>query len=571
VAWLELDGRLPDGPPPFRIIPTDEGPRSLRRIVNRLTELGRDRAVAGAVIYLNQPSLSMAQVDELARAIISFRAMGKRVVVFAEGYDLQTYLLAVNANRVTLIKNGEIGITGLSMEEMYLSGLLEKVGARANFIQIGKFKGADEQLTRTGPSPEWSQTIDGVLDGIYADFVTTIANARKKKPEEVEKFFGESWKLTSDELLKGGWIDAIVDRSMVDETETVFGTDFEYVQLLERKPGGPAPENPFAMMQMIMQPAPRTLARNSIAVINANGAITSGKSNASGRAGLFGEPSIGSQSLQEALGDAKDEPMIVGVVIRISSPGGSALASEVIWQSVRDLQESKPVYVSIGGMAASGGYYIACAGEKIYVLPSSILGSIGVVAGKVTLGGLYEKLGVTVYRRNRGPMADIFNSVAAFTPEQVDLLKVAMQRTYDTFIDRVKTGRGQKIANVDDVAQGRLFTGKQAVANGMADKIGGLSTAIDDMAKDLKLAPGSYDVIEWPPPMNLVQFIDNYFQSLAAGDIPQDQASLAGPIAVVKQVMGEKAWASVAPVASGMMLLSQEHILTLMPVALVFK
>jgi protease IV len=572
VAWLEIEGQLRDGPPPFRLIPTDEGPKSLRRVIDRMAELARDKSVTGAVVYLNQPDLGMSQVDELGRAITAFRASGKRVIVFAEAYDLHTYLLATYADRITVLKNGEIGISGLSMEEMYLAGLFEKIGAKADYIQIGKFKGAEEPMTRTGPTAEWSKTIDGVLDDMYAQFIQRVATSRKKTPQEVEKFFGECWKMSADDYAKEKWVDAVVDRGMVEETETVFGTEFEYFDLLEKK-SAQQPESPFALMQMLTQPVPKTVARNSIAVINAQGAIGSGRSESKFRAGLFNEASIGSQSLEEALIDAKNEPMIVGVVIRINSPGGSALASEVIWQAVRTVQENKPVFISINGMAASGGYYIACAGEKIYVLPSSIVGSIGVVGGKVTFGGLYEKLGVSVFRRNRGPNADIFNSVTGFTPQQSEMLKAAMQRTYALFVDRVKSGRGAKIANVDDVAQGRLFSGKQAVENGLADKIGGLSTAVDDMAKQLNLASGSYDVIQWPRASTLAEYLNQIMTGMAAADMAsQDQAAAAKtPILLLRAVIGERSWRSVAPVANGMMLMSDEHVLTLLPVALTVK
>lgn len=571
VAWLEIEGHLRDGPPSFRLIPTDEGPKTVRRIVDRLAELGHDKSVSGIVIYLNQPDLGMSQVDELGRAITAFRANGKRVIVFAEAYDLRTYLLATYADRITVLKNGEIGIDGLSMEEMYLAGLLEKVGAKADYIQIGKFKGAQEPMTRTGPTPEWSKTIDGVLDDMYAQFIQRVASSRKKKPEEVEKFFGDSWKMSADEYAKEKWVDAVVDRGMVEETETVFGTDFEYFDLLEKKTAQQV-ESPFALMQMLTQPSSKTVARNSIAVINAQGAIGSGRAESKSRAGLlFDEPSIGSQSLEEALIEAKNEPMIVGVVLRINSPGGSALASEVIWQAVREVQENKPVFISINGMAASGGYYIACAGEKIYVLPTSIVGSIGVVAGKVTFGGLYEKLGVGVYRRSRGPNADIFNSVTGFTPQQAEMLKSAMQRTYTLFTERVKAGRGAKIANIDEVAQGRVFSGKQAVENGLADKVGGLSTAVEDLAKQLSLATGSYDVIQWPRASTLGEYINQMMQGMAAGNMPQDQAAAKAPVMMLRAVIGERSWRSVAPVATGMMLLSDEHVLTLLPVALTVK
>jgi len=180
------------------------------------------------------------------------------------------------------------------------------------------------------------------------------------------------------------------------------------------------------------------------------------------------ESTIGSRTMTAALEDALLDDNIKGVVIRLDSPGGSALASEVIWQSVRELKAAKPVYCVIGNMAASGGYYIACATDRIYIQPHSILGSIGVVAGKMTLGGLYDWAGIHVHRRTRGPGGDLFSSVDPFTDEQRELLRDAMTLTYEQFKDRVREGRGDKLPDLDAVDEGMLFTGTQSVANGLA-------------------------------------------------------------------------------------------------------
>jgi protease-4 len=305
--------------------------------------------------------------------------------------------------------------------------------------------------------------------------------------------------------------------------------------------------------------------RPSIAVINASGPITGGRSGNGG--GLFGGETIGSRTLEEVLGDARDDDMIKGVVLRIDSPGGSAMASEVIWQALRNLGDEKPLYVSIGSTAASGGYYMACAGEKIYVSPSSIVGSIGVVGGKIVLGGLYEKIGLNVTRRSRGPMGDMFNSVEGFTPEQRVVLEAAFKRTYDQFTDRVSITRGKKIKDMSAVAQGRVFTGKQAVQNGLADAVGGVDTAVVDLAKQLKLKPGTYDVVNLPAPMSLGEYLEGLFGGMAAGASGDDQATLRA----ARTLLGERTWRSVQQSMNGVMLMQREPVLTVMPAVVVIK
>ena len=265
------------------------------------------------------------------------------------------------------------------------------------------------------------------------------------------------------------------------------------------------------------------------------------------------------------------------MILRIDSPGGSALASEVIWQAVRELGKTKPVYVSIGPMAASGGYYIACAGDKIYADEDSIVGSIGVVGGKIVLGGLYEKIGLSVYRRSRGPMGDMFNSVEPFTKDQRVALEKAFARTYDQFKDRVTTGRGKRLADFDAVAQGRIFTGRQAVANGLIDKIGGVDLATRELAKAVELTPGNYDLVDLPAPMSLPEYLSQFLDIGAsypggpASIYPGASLEQAGLIATARTLLGDRAWRQACGVLNGMSLLSREHVLTLMPTVIVVK
>ncbi len=571
VGWIELSGSLPDAPPPFAWVSPENAKPSLRRVLAQLKKVASDKHYTGLVIYLDEPELDLAQIDELTQGIQEVRAAKKKVLVFGEDYDLKGYLLACAADQILLLRKGQLELTGLGVEEMYLAGLLEKVGAKADFLQVGDYKGAEEPLTRVGPSPKWSQNMDSLLDDLYKGVVDRIAKARGLDAAAVEKAFADCWTMSDEEFVKRKLVDRLTDRDMIDATEAVYGADFEWDDLLAPSGESRPFDNPFALLKLLAQETKTRTKRPSIAVITASGPITSGGSGRSSAGGLFGGDSIGSRTFEEVLADAKDDEMVKGVILRIDSPGGSALASEVIWQSLRACGEEKPVYVSIGSMAASGGYYLASAGHEIYVSPSTIVGSIGVVGGKIVLGGLYEKVGISVFRRARGPMGDMFNSVEAFTPPQKAALQSAFQRTYEQFTDRVKIGRGNRIKDISAVAQGRLFTGRQAVANGLADRIGGIDEAIADMAKDLKLKPGSYDVIELPPPLSLPEYLEHLFGEFAAapgasGGTP-DQAALS----LAKTLLGPRTWASARAALSGMMLLQREPVLTLMPAVIVVR
>jgi len=242
-----------------------------------------------------------------------------------------------------------------------------------------------------------------------------------------------------------------------------------------------------------------------IGLIYVDGVITDGE----GGQSMFGDENIaGSEDLRKALRMAAKDDNIKTVVIRIDSPGGSALASEVIWQSARRVAEKKPVVVSIGGMAASGGYYIASAADTIYADSAAIIGSIGVVGGKFVYGDLLsDKLGVTTESFSKGRNADLFSSSKTFDERQRKMITAWMKETYDQFLDRIQTTRRSKIKHIDDVARGRIFSAKQGKDLGLVDEIGGLEDAIADAAKQAGLSDGGYDVRSLPQPKTLMELL----------------------------------------------------------------
>lgn len=576
VGWLELSGELAEEPPPFAWVKSGEGRPRLRDVLAQLRFVAEDQRYLGVVIHLDQPVLHLTQIDQLADAIAAVRKAGKKALVFSEAYDLPTYLLASSADRVLMQHRGIIELAGLSIEEMYLAGLLEKIGLKADMVQVGAYKGAEEPLTRTGPSPQWNQNMDALLDDLYGRLVDRLAANRGMKRADFEKAMTDSWQLDDAELVKRGLIDQSVNRDLTDATAAHFGEEFSWDEDMGRGPEVAPLDNPFALMKLLMESQAPRATRPSLALIHAYGPITSGDSTAGrspSRAGMFGGPSIGSRTIAEALADAAEDPNIRGIVLRIDSPGGSALASEVIWQALREAGREKPIYVSIGSMAASGGYYMASAGHEIYVSPDSIVGSIGVVGGKIVMGGLYEKIGVGVHRRSRGPLGDVFNSVTPFTPEQRGLIEASMKRVYEQFLDRVRSGRGKRLANAALVAEGRLFSGAQAVRNGMADKLGGVDDCVRALARVVNLEEGRYDVINLPAPLSLAEYLDQVFGDVRAPMSGGSVASLeaAWSLGLFERLSGPGVWPRLSELARGLTMLRDEHVLTLMPAAVIVR
>ena len=581
VGWLELSGPLPDQPHPMAW--AHQSPKnSLRGVIAQLHTVAHDDQYAGVVLFLDQPVLGLSQIAEIDDALGQVRAAGKTVLAFSEQYDLKTYLLATSADSILLLPKGRVELSGLAVEEMYFAGLLGKIGLKADFVQVGKYKGAAEPITNQAPSPEWDQNINALLDDLYEQIVQRIANARGLDRAEVEAAMRDSWVLTDQEYVERGLVDRVVDRDLVEVTGELFGDQFVWDQDMGQRTAAMNVENPFVLLRMLLKGPQQPVRRASIALVRASGPIHSGRaSQASGpgaglpgaglpgaapRAGLFGSESIGSRTLIEALREARTNDLIEGVVLRIDSPGGSAVASEIIWQSVRECGEVKPVFISIGPMAASGGYYIASAGQKIYCAAPSIVGSIGVVGGKITFGDLYEKLGISIRRRGRGPLSDMFNSVEPFSEQQRSVLRTAMVRVYDQFTDRVQKGRGQKIAQVEDIAEGRLFTGRQAVLNGMVDELGGVEVAIADLAEQLGLDPGTYDIINLPEPKSFAEVLEDMFGGF--GMRMRSPFADAAVLGAGRALLGEPTWGSAQAVLGGLLLLREEPVLTLLPVVM---
>lgn len=478
---------------------------NLRVFLERLDKIRTDSQVKGVLIFMSDPGLSLSQAQEVRDSLAAIVKAGKPVFIHADVYDTTLYTLATGASDICLLEGGELMMPGIGIESMFMRGLFDKVGVKADYVQIGEYKGADEQYTRKEASEELRGEMKSLVEGLYNEVVAGIVKHRNVDADVVKATIDDS--MASGKTAKARkLVDHLIDQDGVKA-------------LLEKKLGNEALLNPaygmtprdpvdysniFAVLSSLTKkPEVESTDKPTVAVIYAEGVIVDGEAGD----GLLSEGgNVGSANMRRAFRAALRDDNVKAVVIRIDSPGGSALASEVMWQAARRVAEKKPVVVSIGGMAASGGYYLASAADTIYADPTAIVGSIGVVGGKFVLGDLFEKVGIKTETFSKGRNADLFSMNQPFTDRQRVLVTTWMKSTYDQFTDRIMTTRKGKIADIDRVARGRIFVASKAKELGMVDEIGGIRAAIAAAAGKANLK-GAYDVRPYPSPKTLGDYL----------------------------------------------------------------
>lgn len=503
VAFFDLNRPLVEKAADFSLF-GDSGALTLRSLIQRMHRARDDKDVRAVLLALGDPGVNLAQAQEVRDALVEIRRAGKQTFVYADGFDTNSYTIASGATNICLLPGGDVMLPGVAIETMYLKGLFDKLGVKADYVQIGEYKGADEEYTRTAPSDEFRGELNKLMDSLYAQVVDGISLNRNLSREQVKSVIDESI-LTAQSAKDRGLVDHLVDE---DGLRDLIGQEVGgKVELVHDYDAPKRDEvdlsSPFALFSLMMK-RPEASTRPAIALVFANGVIVDGE----GGSNVFGGSAVGSDSVRRAMRVAARDENVKAIVIRINSPGGSALASEAMWQSVRRVARDKPVIISIGSMAASGGYYLACAGDHIFADSSAIIGSIGVVGGKFVIKDLYEKLGLTTESFTRGRNADLFSSNTTFNDRQRRMVTNWMKQTYDQFTARVMTTRAGKIRDIDQVARGRIFIAAQAKELGMVDEIGGVERAITYAAGEVDLEAGNYDVRIVPAPRTLADFFN---------------------------------------------------------------
>jgi protease-4 len=562
VAFLEVRGELAETPGPLAWLASSDKQRTLRDTLKLIEAAGTDGNIDALVIRLRDTQLSASKVEELSQAIGRVRKAGKQVTLYAEGMGPGELTLGAACDRVLLQSGGGVSLPGMYMEEMYLAELLSWAGVKADLVQVGDYKGANETMTRAAPSPEWDKNINALLDTLYAEMRAKLKEGRHFDDARLDDAMTHTWMALGPAAKAAGLIDDEVDLPDLKSYLGKPGGEVTWAQLPGSESQGSTLDlsNPFAMMSALFKKPGHEPTGPTIAVLHIDGPIVDGDSSGGG---LLGGGSVGSRTVRNALADIENNDLIKGMVVRINSPGGSAIASEVIWRGIRRVAAHKPVYVSVGSMAASGGYYIAVAGERIFVNPSSIVGSIGVVGGKLSARQLAHSVGVNVVGRSRGPMGAMMSPFVDWTEVQRSAVRAQMTKTYELFTSRVTAGR--KGIDLAKTAEGRLFAGTKAVEMKMADQVGTLDDAVSAMASAASLERGRYELMDYPGPKGLEDLLEDYLGGGGASAPLGDSGDLATVEAAGRALVGDRGWLTVRGQLNALLQLQHEPVLLTSP------
>lgn len=518
VLVLNISGDLPDyvAEEPLAKAFGISQKQSFTSLLTQMRKAKADKRIGAVLLDINFPAIGWGKAFELREAIADLKASGKPVYAYLEIGTNREYYIATAADKIYLPPSGDIYINGFAAEAMFYKGSLDKLGIEADVIQIGpKYKNAPDRYTRKEMSDGQREVINAVLDEYFARFTTAIAESRKKSSEDVAALI-DAAPYNANQAKALGLIDDALYREQVDETlKSVLG--YKEGAKLRTVTGGAYRDIPSDSLGLNNG--------EKVAVIYASGAINVGKSSN----GAFNGEMVGSDTLVEAINDAAEDKSIKAIVMRVDSPGGSALASDLIWHAIEKAKEKKPFVVSMSDVAASGGYYIACNADKIIAEPSTITGSIGVFMGKPVVKGLYDWLGVTNEYVMRGKNAGLFRETEKWTPaEREKMVQQTNTIYYDNFVPKVSKGRGKSAEEVNTLGQGRVWTGTQAKERGLVDDFGGLEKAIS-VAKELAKLPEDKDVkrVVLPEPKPFLETLFGNDNSSESSDAESQQTQAA--------------------------------------------
>ncbi|HEX7837057.1 MAG TPA: signal peptide peptidase SppA [Kofleriaceae bacterium] len=447
----------------------------LRVLIDRLRELAGDAELSGVVVRAGDLAISLPDSVELRAAIHGLRKAGKTVACHGERASTAGYLVLAACDRIGVAPLGEIAITGPAAMPVHIKPLLDKLGIQADFLHVGAYKGAAEPLTLDAPSKETEETLGVILDHRYQTMVDVIAAERKLAPQAVKALIDTAL-FPADQARTAGLADDVAAFEAFRDAQTR-GAAWTKLPLRTDR------TDPLAMMlnawRFLGAMPPDRPPGDHVAVVYAIGNIIDGEGD--GVLGARGQ--IASHTLVAALRALTADAHVKAVVLRIDSGGGSAQASELIWRAVAELKAKKPVVVSMSDVAASGGYYIASGATRIFALEDTLTGSIGVVGGKLAAKAALARLGVHTFPMGRGKRATMTASLGPWTDDERAAVRSAMEAVYRVFVGRVAEGRHKQPADIEPIAQGRVWTGAKAKELGLVDEIGGLDAALAEARK----------------------------------------------------------------------------------------
>ena len=481
---------LPDPPVPLWQRFITRGHLSIRELGTRFEALGRDPRIKGVVLHLRPVHMSMATLQDLRDLVTQLRAKGKRVIAWAPFYTTGTYYLACACDEISILPGGAVQALGFSTTGLFLANGLARVGLQADFIQISPYKSAADMLTKSKMSDELRQQMRWLLDSNHAELVAAIVEGRKVDGVAAQHLVDGS-PYMDDRALEQGVVDSVLSEEQLpahlgQSPATVTFGDWDRAR------------------RKLSKPAPRLGRRPYVAIIRIEGTIMDGRS---GKPPIkppidipiVGGPRAGDLTVVQVARQVAEDRRAAAVVLYVNSPGGSSTASEAMRQALDVVAARKPLVVAMGSVAASGGYWVSAPGRWIVARPSTITGSIGVLSGKIVTAGLWSKLAINRETIAFGKHSTMESDEEPYTAEERQIVQSMIDRIYSMFLDLVSRSRRMERADVDAVASGRVWTGRQALERKLVDELGGLEAAITK-ARSLAALPADAPSREVHPP-----------------------------------------------------------------------
>lgn len=484
-----------------------------------------DEQVQAVVLLVEPLDAGWARVQHLRRSIQALRGAGKYVLAYLTQAGTREYCVASVADAVAIAPAGHLTVTGLAAETLFFKGALDKLGVEAQVSQAGCYKSAGEPFTRTSLSEPHREMLNSLLDDLYDQIVEGIATCRGLPKTRVRELVDQGLFLPREAHAAGlidqigyeddipDWLESHVRQSPRAPRNGRLEIRRADPHAAESDPHGPSTAD--EVVQSVDAPAYRRRRRRllrrralrwpayRLAYLSVAGTLTRGET----EPGADGIRRTGSARVVRDLKQIRQDPGVAGVLVRVSSPGGSALAADLVWHALRQTAQDKPVVVSMGDVAASGGYYVALAGKTIFAEEGTLTGSIGVIAGKAVLRGLYTRLGLEKEILTRGRRAALFSDYQALGPAEQERMDVETHSFYRDFVEKTATCRSLSAASVHASAQGRVWSGRQALSRGLVDCIGGLDDALAELKRQAGIPDdGPVRIERFPKPTALLRF-----------------------------------------------------------------
>lgn len=494
VMMLDLNGtlveRIQENPLDLlsQLLDNDINIYGLDDILSSIQKAKENENIQGIYLQVNSLATSYASLQEIRNALLDFKESGKFIVAYADNYTQGLYYLSSVADKILLNPKGMIEWRGIASAPLFYKDLLQKIGVEMQIFKVGTYKSAVEPFISTEMSPANREQVTVFINSIWGQVLTGVSDSRQLPVDSLNAYADRMLMFyPAEESIKCGLADTLVYRNDVRN----------YLKgLMQIDKDDNLPTLSLNEMINVGKNIPKDKSGNTVAIYYASGEITDSSGSAASEEGIVGPKVI------RDLRKLKDNESVKAVVLRVNSPGGSAFASEQIWHAVKELKEKKPVIVSMGDYAASGGYYISCVADTIVAEPTTLTGSIGIFGMVPNVKGLTEKIGLTYDVVKTNKFADFGNIMRPFNEEEKTLMQMMVNQGYDTFVSRCAEGRHMTKEAIEKVAEGRVWTGETAKELGLVDVLGGIDEALEIAVR--KAGIENYTVVSYPAKMDIL-------------------------------------------------------------------